>query len=47
MNTTRLIVPAVALAWDRFTSRRPATATARVEAPREEAGARKTARRAS
>ena len=45
--STLLIVPAVALAWDRFTSRRPATATARVEAPREEAGARKTARRAS
>lgn len=44
--STLLIVPAVALAWDKFASRRPAAATARVEAPREDAP-RKTARRAS
>ncbi len=45
--STLLIVPAVALAWDKFTgSRRPATAAARVEAPRVEESSRK-ARRAS
>lgn len=44
--STLLIVPAIALAWEKFTSRRPAPAAARVEAPREDAS-RKTARRAS
>jgi preprotein translocase subunit SecF len=44
--STLLIVPAVAVAWDKFAgSRRPAPA-ARVEAPREELG-RKAARKAS
>lgn len=44
--STLLIVPAIALAWEKFASRRPAAAAARVEAPREDAP-RKTARRAS
>ena len=44
--STLLIVPAVALAWEKFNGRRPAAASARVEAPREDAP-RKTARRAS
>jgi preprotein translocase subunit SecF len=43
--STLLIVPAVAVMWDKFAAKRPAKATARVEAPREEP-ARKT-RRAS
>jgi preprotein translocase subunit SecF len=44
--STLLIVPAVAVAWDRWNARRrPAAAAARVEAPREEPQARK--RRAS
>lgn len=45
--STLFIVPAVAIALDKFlSSRRPAAAAARVEAPREEP-TRKTARRAS
>jgi preprotein translocase subunit SecF len=44
--STLLIVPAIALAWEKFTGRRPVAAAARVEAPREDAS-RKTARRAS
>jgi preprotein translocase subunit SecF len=43
--STLLIVPAVAVAWDKFAAKRPARAPARVEAPREEP-VRKT-RRAS
>lgn len=46
--STLFIVPAVATALDKFvTSRRPAAAASRVEAPREEPVTRKTARRAS
>ena len=45
--STLLIVPAVAIAWDKFIGRRrPAPAAARVEAPREDLS-RKTARKAS
>jgi preprotein translocase SecF subunit len=46
--STLFIVPAVAVALDKFlSSRRPAAAAARVEAPREEPATRKAARRAS